>query len=243
MQIHLFAESGDASGWALSRLELREHVRLRLVQTDGNVKRTARETGVPEATVRRWRNAFGIPALGVVPRADYEHRELGRPKGERERVRRTLSEAGGNVRHTSRATGVPASTVRRWRDEFKAGVPTDKATASSRTYDPWESAERQRAMFFARVDKTSSDRGCWLWMGATTRNGYGRFGGHRAHRYAYEAEHGPLDAGRPLHHQCKTKTCVNPSHLLPAADASAHARLEKLEKAFIAEVEAAIATA
>lgn len=64
---------------------------------------------------------------------------------------------------------------------------------------------------------------CWLWTGATTRNGYGHIGcrvhGHLTtfltHRVAYVAEHGEVPAGLDLDHLCRNRACCNPAHLEP----------------------------
>lgn len=73
--------------------------------------------------------------------------------------------------------------------------------------------------FWRYVDKTD---GCWLWVGMTARNGYGkiRSGGHAgplllAHRVAYELEHGPIPEGLHIDHLCRVRHCVNPAHLEP----------------------------
>lgn len=83
--------------------------------------------------------------------------------------------------------------------------------------------------FWARVDKRPD--GCWLWTGALTEDGYGRFSvsktvEFKAHRWAYEAVSGPIPAGMQLDHVCHTRDadcvgsrlcphrrCVNPTHL------------------------------
>jgi hypothetical protein len=65
--------------------------------------------------------------------------------------------------------------------------------------------------------------GCWLWTGATMRNGYaviqrGRgLGTTAAHRVAYEALVGPIPAGLELDHLCRVRHCVNPAHLEPVS--------------------------
>lgn len=69
-------------------------------------------------------------------------------------------------------------------------------------------------MFWAKVNKTDT---CWLWT-ASTVNGYGQFGVGwpqtvGAHRWAYEAMHGPIPAGMQIDHICRIRLCVNPSHL------------------------------
>jgi hypothetical protein len=92
--------------------------------------------------------------------------------------------------------------------------------------------ETQR--FLAKVD-TTGDGGCWLWTGGVDRDGYGRFQARRpggrwgyvpAHRWAWEAEHGPIPLGLTLDHRCHTldldcpggrscrhRRCVRPDHL------------------------------
>lgn len=58
---------------------------------------------------------------------------------------------------------------------------------------------------------------CWLWVGPTTHNGYGRF--HRgdtdarAHRHAYSLTNGPIPSGLQVDHTCHQRLCVNPAHL------------------------------
>ena len=70
--------------------------------------------------------------------------------------------------------------------------------------------------FWAKVDR-SNERGCWLWTGSRTRNGYGEFsvGGKRcsAHRWAYEEAHGPVPAGMEIDHLCRSRACVKATHL------------------------------
>jgi hypothetical protein len=64
--------------------------------------------------------------------------------------------------------------------------------------------------------------GCWVWLGYKDRDGYGLSGrpkvmgrgSSRAHRIAYEAEHGSIPAGH-LDHLCRNRACVRPSHLEP----------------------------
>ena len=69
--------------------------------------------------------------------------------------------------------------------------------------------------FWRRVE--ASDAGCWLWVGAINRGGYGRFSQNarqrRAHRVAWEALVGPVPADQVLRHKCDTPHCVNVEHL------------------------------
>ena len=64
---------------------------------------------------------------------------------------------------------------------------------------------------------------CWPWDAAKTPKGYGVFAagsrtnGSRqfvlAHRFAYEAQRGPIELGKQIDHLCRNKKCVNPTHL------------------------------
>lgn len=56
--------------------------------------------------------------------------------------------------------------------------------------------------------------GCWLWMGAMNRDGYGTsFGNVLAHRESYERAYGPIPDGMCVCHRCDVPLCVNPAHL------------------------------
>jgi hypothetical protein len=59
--------------------------------------------------------------------------------------------------------------------------------------------------------------GCWLWTGVTTPDRYGlfRLAGRRerAHRFAWEMEHGAIPGAMFVCHRCDTPPCVNPAHL------------------------------
>ena len=58
---------------------------------------------------------------------------------------------------------------------------------------------------------------CIVWTGTTTPKGYGqlRVNGRmtRAHRYAWEREHGPIPDGMYVDHICYVRSCVNTEHL------------------------------
>jgi hypothetical protein len=65
--------------------------------------------------------------------------------------------------------------------------------------------------------------GCWLWIGAVNKHGYGKFGdwvdgrtqSHWAHRLSYELHIGAIPDGHVLDHLCRNTSCVNPDHLDP----------------------------
>jgi hypothetical protein len=56
--------------------------------------------------------------------------------------------------------------------------------------------------------------GCWIWQGALSTAGYGRFGGKEyAHRFSYVLHKGPIPAGTEVDHLCRVRRCCNPMHL------------------------------
>jgi hypothetical protein len=58
---------------------------------------------------------------------------------------------------------------------------------------------------------------CWIWDGATTKNGYGQFRYNDkteyAHRVSYIINYGPISDDLLVLHRCDVKRCVNPKHL------------------------------
>lgn len=69
--------------------------------------------------------------------------------------------------------------------------------------------------FFTFV-KRNKQTGCWHWMGARDKYGYGKFrlGRHmeKAHRVSYAIFHGRVEAKIDVHHICYNTFCVNPDH-------------------------------
>lgn len=59
-----------------------------------------------------------------------------------------------------------------------------------------------------------AETGCWVWVGASTRSGYGRMGAMRAHRASFEAFKGEIPEGLVVMHTCDRRSCVNPDHLV-----------------------------
>ena len=59
--------------------------------------------------------------------------------------------------------------------------------------------------------------GCWLWLGAVDRGGYGKFkhGGRviLPHRFSYNQFVGQIPRELEIEHICQQPCCVNPEHL------------------------------
>jgi hypothetical protein len=74
-----------------------------------------------------------------------------------------------------------------------------------------------RRRLLARLDTTSSPRGCWLWTGRSFTTGYGAMSyrgvPELTHRLAYRLLVGPIPAGGLILHACDVKACCNPEHL------------------------------
>ena len=69
--------------------------------------------------------------------------------------------------------------------------------------------------FWSKVNKTD---GCWLWIGCTSKQGYGQFSVCRsklvvAHRFSFELANGSIDRSLVIDHVCRVRNCVNPAHL------------------------------
>ena len=68
--------------------------------------------------------------------------------------------------------------------------------------------------FWSKVNITSE---CWLWIGTTIKDGYGKFswGGNSvyAHRLLWESINGTIPKNMYICHTCDVRNCVKPSHI------------------------------
>lgn len=81
----------------------------------------------------------------------------------------------------------------------------------------WPTKEQR---FWEKVDKSPGqgpNGDCHEWQGHRIKWGYGSFKVGRAvkkaHRVAYELEHGPIPSGMLVKHSCDNPPCCNPAHL------------------------------
>ncbi len=75
---------------------------------------------------------------------------------------------------------------------------------------------------------------CILFCGKTDPHGYGYYMSKGSkvyvHREAYEKAHGVIPDGYEVHHDCETRDCINPDHLV-ALDKTTHRQLTKNQHA------------
>jgi hypothetical protein len=82
---------------------------------------------------------------------------------------------------------------------------------------PFYSPKGVKARFEAKF-KRDETTGCWLWVAAKDKYGYGSVWNSRlkrvdcAHRVGYELYKGEIPKGMFLCHKCDTPACVNPDH-------------------------------
>ena len=114
-----------------------------------------------------------------------------------------------NIRCRARRLGL---AVQKFKAGPKVGYKQTADHIAKRRRRAKTALERFQALYIP-----VTETGCWIWMGSTNPQGYGRFNPKgvlvQAHRFSYEQSKGPIPDGRPLDHLCRVRLCVNPAHL------------------------------
>lgn len=78
-------------------------------------------------------------------------------------------------------------------------------------------SEETKQKFWAKVIKSESPDGCWMWIAAKDHHGYGHLNMNRvhvrAHRLSLLIAGRELPEGQSVCHSCDVPACVNPAHL------------------------------
>lgn len=119
----------------------------------------------------------------------------------------------------------PASPPQFLEKTSDSGLSAEYAESTDAPREPYRSVTRRLGIHRVRdlgqklvvySDRTGD---CWLWLGSTTHDGYGRtFVGGKdrlAHVVSYEFHVGPIPGGLTLDHKCRVRHCINPAHLEP----------------------------
>jgi hypothetical protein len=86
----------------------------------------------------------------------------------------------------------------------------------------------------AKIAPPDPTTGCWLWLGARSRAGYGCVRCGRvirgAHRVVFEMFRGPIPEALPLDHLCRVRNCVCPQHLEVVTQAENNIRAGRIRR-------------
>jgi hypothetical protein len=81
-------------------------------------------------------------------------------------------------------------------------------------------SENFEERFWNRVDKSGGEDACWIWLGASSKKGYGHLSYREngkmrwmgAHRMAFILTHGPIPDAMFVCHKCDNPPCCNSRH-------------------------------
>lgn len=89
--------------------------------------------------------------------------------------------------------------------------------AHYRRYNPVQKVGLPPLQRFAMLYTPEPATGCWLWIGAVDKNGYGKVKVDRkhlkSHRWSWVLHNGQIPDGSQVLHRCDVPGCVNPAHL------------------------------
>jgi len=92
-----------------------------------------------------------------------------------------------------------------------------------KSYKPITSKDRE--LDFYKNTKQVDD--CMIWTKSLDVDRYGIYSyiengvrkTHRAHRFSYELNYGPISPGKMIRHLCNNRSCINPKHLIEGTHA------------------------
>ena len=96
--------------------------------------------------------------------------------------------------------------------------------------------EKNKKRFFTKVDKESSNIGCWLWSDTLEKAGHGRFwlngSSFSAHNVSWLIYYGNINGKVKIYQTCNDLACVNPDHLesISEAESLRRGRAKSLKK-------------
>lgn len=78
-----------------------------------------------------------------------------------------------------------------------------------------------KTLYERLMEKVKEELDCWIFYGATDKQGYGhlrikidgRWRVRSAHKVSYEIHKGEVPEGMVVRHMCDVRNCVNPAHL------------------------------
>lgn len=81
-------------------------------------------------------------------------------------------------------------------------------------------------IFLLELITPEPNSGCWLWLEKLDKDGYGEYRNDKAHRFIFRFYNPAVSIEKKLlHHRCRTKSCVNPDHMIVCENQGEHNKL------------------